>query len=200
VGQGTELWSHNGTGKPTEAARIYPNNGSSPENFAVFNGQLYFSAYDGVHGRELWRYDGTAATLAADIGPGGQYSSSNPSGLTVFDGKLYFRADDGYSPSLANLERAVFAMVAAPKPTLRLAIRPATDGGFVLVLSNSDGSPATAGQMAAIRIIKSEDPSLPIEQWQPWSGPRVLTNGVIEIQPTPTAGVLRCFYRAAINP
>lgn len=66
-------------------------------------------------------------------------------------------------------------MVAAPKPTLRLAIRPATDGGFVLVLSNSDGSPATAGQMAAIQIIKSEDPSLPIEQWQPWSGPQVLT-------------------------
>ena len=301
VNQGTELWCTNGTGKPTEAARIYPNNGSSPENFAVFNGQLYFSAYDGVHGRELWRYDGTTATLAADIVPGGQYSSSNPSGLTVFDGKLYFcatdevhgyelwsfdgttaamvaeinptpdpgdgdtflmdaspnsltvfdgqlyfsaidgshgrelwaydgttvrlvrdinpgpygsevaeltvfdgalyfRADDGYSPGLANMEPAVFAMVAAPKPTLVLAVRPTPGGGFVLVVSNSDGSPATAAQLAAVQILRSEDLTLPVEQWQPWSGPRVLTNGVIEIQPAPTAGVLRCFYRAAINP
>jgi ELWxxDGT repeat protein len=39
LGQGTELWRYNGAGMPTEAARIYPNNGSSPENFAVYNGQ-----------------------------------------------------------------------------------------------------------------------------------------------------------------
>jgi ELWxxDGT repeat protein len=93
-GQGTELWRYDGTGLPVEAARIYPNNGSSPENFAVYQGQLYFSAYDGVHGRELWRYDGTNAALAADIFPGGQYSSSNPGGLTVYNGKLYFCAAD----------------------------------------------------------------------------------------------------------
>jgi ELWxxDGT repeat protein len=301
VNQGTELWCHNGTGMPTEAARIYPNNGSSPENFAVFDGQLYFSAYDGVHGRELWRYDGSQATLAADIVPGGQYSSSNPSGLTVFGGKLYFSAtdgvhgyelwsfdgataamvaeinptpdpgngdtflmdaspneltvfdgqlyfsaidgshgrelwaydgtavrlvndlnpgsygsevteltvfngalyfsaDDGYNPSLANLEPAVFAMVAMPRATLSLELRPAPAGGFVLVVANSDGSPVTGEQMAAIRMIKSEDPSLPVEQWQPWSGPRILANGVIEIQPAATAGVPRCFYRAAVTP
>lgn len=93
-GQGSELWRYTCTGMPTEAARIYPNNGSSPENFAVFNGQLYFSAYDGVHGRELWHFDGTHASLAADIVPGGRYSSSNPSGLTVYNGKLYFSATD----------------------------------------------------------------------------------------------------------
>jgi len=93
-GQGTELWRYDGTGMPIEAARIYPNNGSSPENFAVYNGDPYFLAYDGVHGRELWRFDGTSAFLAADIVPGGQYSSSNPSGLTVYNGKLYFCATD----------------------------------------------------------------------------------------------------------
>lgn len=301
MNQGTELWCFNGTGMPTEAARIYPNNGSSPENFAVFNNQLYFSANDGVHGRELWCYDGTHATLAADIMPGEPYSSSNPSGLTVFNGKLYFcaadkvhgyelwsfdgttaamvaeinptpdpgdgdtflmdaspnnltvfdgqlyfsaidgshgrelwaydgstvrlvrdlnpgiygsdvteltvydgalyfSADDGYYPGLTNLEPAVFAMVAAPRATMGLSLRPATGGGYMLVLANSDGSPVTAEQMSAIQVIKSEDPTLPIEQWQPWSGPRVLTNGVIEIQPAPTADVPRCFYRAAINP
>ena len=93
-GQGSELWRYNGTGLPAEAARVYPDNGSSPENFAVYDGQLYFSAYDGVHGRELWRYNGTSASLAADIVPGVQYSSSNPSGLTAYNGKLYFCATD----------------------------------------------------------------------------------------------------------
>jgi ELWxxDGT repeat protein len=94
-GQGTELWRTNGVGAPTEAARIYPNNGSSPENFAVYSNQLYFSAYDGVHGRELWRFDGATPVLAADIVSGGQYSSSNPSNLAVYNGKLYFSATDG---------------------------------------------------------------------------------------------------------
>jgi len=94
-GQGSELWCYNGNGMPTEAARIYPGNGSSPENFAVYGGQLYFSAYDGFHGRELWRFDGTNATLVADLVPGGAYSSSNPSGLRVYNGKLYFSATDG---------------------------------------------------------------------------------------------------------
>lgn len=93
-GQGTELWRYNGIGMPTEAARIWPDNGSSPEQLAVYAGALYFSAYDGVHGRELWRYDGSRATLAADIVPGGPSSSSNPSGLTVYNGELYFCATD----------------------------------------------------------------------------------------------------------
>jgi ELWxxDGT repeat protein len=99
-GQGTELWRYNGVGMPTEAARIYPNNGSSPENFAIYNNHLYFSAYDGVHGRELWRHDGTTpgTVMAADIVPGGQYSSSNPNNLAVYNGKLYFCATDGSGP------------------------------------------------------------------------------------------------------
>jgi len=98
-GQGSELWRTNGVGMPTEAARIYPNNGSSPENFAIYNNQLHFSANDGVRGHELWRYDSTppgGASLAADIIPGGP--SSNPNNLAVYNGKLYFCATDGTGP------------------------------------------------------------------------------------------------------
>ena len=117
-GQGTELWSYNGLGMPTEAVRIYPSNGSSPENFAVYDGLLYFSAYDGAHGRELWRYNGTTASLAADITPGGQYSSSNPGALTVYKGKLYFCAtDEVHGYELWAFDGTTARMVAEINPT-----------------------------------------------------------------------------------
>ena len=47
------------------------------DTFAVLNGIAYFFANDGVHGRELWRTDGTAAGtfFAADINPGSDGSS-----------------------------------------------------------------------------------------------------------------------------
>jgi ELWxxDGT repeat protein len=117
-GQGSELWRTNGLGAPTEAARIYPNNGSSPENFAVYNNQLYFSAYDGVHGRELWRFDGTSAALAADIVSGGPYSSSNPNNLAAYNGKLYFSANDGvHGYELWSFDGTTAQMVAEINPT-----------------------------------------------------------------------------------
>ena len=134
-GQGSELWRYNGLGMPTEAARIYPDNGSSPENFAVFNGQLYFSAYDGVHGRELWRFDGTAASLAADIVPGGQYASSNPSGLTVYAGKLYFSAtDEVHGYELWSFDGTNALMAAEINPT------PDPGNGDTFLMDSSPGS------------------------------------------------------------
>jgi len=62
-----------------------------PAFLTVYNDELYFSGVDS-RGRELWKYDGTTASLVADINPQG---SSNPGELTVHDGLLYFRANDG---------------------------------------------------------------------------------------------------------
>ena len=51
--------------------RIDINSGSGSSNLGyltVFNNELYFRAYDGTNGDELWKYDGTnAPSMVADI-------------------------------------------------------------------------------------------------------------------------------------
>lgn len=67
---------------------------STPSNFAIYNGKLYFSASSTVDGAsigaELWESDGTEAgtKLVSDIVPGS--SSSSPNALYSFNNKLYF--------------------------------------------------------------------------------------------------------------
>ena len=67
---------------------------SDPSDFIVLNHTLYFTAVDPLHGRELWKTDGTAAgtTMVADFYPG--TTSSGISNLIIAEGKLYFGATD----------------------------------------------------------------------------------------------------------
>jgi ELWxxDGT repeat protein len=69
--------------------------GRFQQAFTQVNGTIFFTADDGVHGRELWKSDGTEAgtMMVKDINPGA--GSSSPLVLRNENGTLYFRANDG---------------------------------------------------------------------------------------------------------
>lgn len=95
-GGGTELWRLDPAGlQPPQLLRdINPFSGSYPRDVVPHAGKVYFQANDGLHGRELWRSDGTrqGTWLVADIDTGA--ASGAPSNMTVFRGRLYFAATD----------------------------------------------------------------------------------------------------------
>ncbi len=64
----------------------------SESKFTVAGGVFFFSAFDGLHGRELWSslvYPGTAR-LVADIQPGD--ASSGPESMIAFKNRVFFAA------------------------------------------------------------------------------------------------------------
>ncbi|MBE9181078.1 pre-peptidase C-terminal domain-containing protein [Oculatella sp. LEGE 06141] len=75
-----------------------PGIGSDPLNLTSYNNKLYFTANDGINGRELWVSDGTSAgtKMVKNINMGDNLGS-DPGELTVFNGLLYFSATDGES-------------------------------------------------------------------------------------------------------
>lgn len=68
---------------------------SKPRELVSTAGMLFFTADDGVHGRELWKSSGTGGagtSLVRDIRPG--VATSSPRSLTGAGDKLFFTADD----------------------------------------------------------------------------------------------------------
>lgn len=93
---GRELWCSDGTAAGTFLVYdIYTGTASGLSDYweytaTVFNGYLYFSAEDSVHGTEIWRTDGTPSgtALFTDLYPGN--ASSGAGQLTVVDSLMFF--------------------------------------------------------------------------------------------------------------
>lgn len=86
------------SGLPYIAASAYTPPSSEPEDLHVLGAHVYFSADDGIHGRELWRCDIDGnAELVADITPGRKGSAISK--LVAYRDILLFRVDPEESGS-----------------------------------------------------------------------------------------------------
>ena len=98
--RGRELWRTDGTQTGTVLVKnIRPDDpghprSSGPQHLTVVRGVLYFTADDGVRGRELWKSDGTRSgtVLVKDIAT---RRSSRPVELTRVGRRLFFTAFQG---------------------------------------------------------------------------------------------------------
>ena len=65
-----------------------------PTDFTAAGGRLFFIANDGVHGRELWRTDGSpgGTALVRDVNPG--YDAGLTAGLLAAGNRVYFAGQD----------------------------------------------------------------------------------------------------------
>lgn len=96
---GVELWKSDGTSAGTsEVKDINPGSGNSYNStytsFFTNNNILYFDAYDGTHGIEIWKTDGTSAgtVLLKDIDAGAD--SSLADNFTAYGTSVIFSAKD----------------------------------------------------------------------------------------------------------
>jgi ELWxxDGT repeat protein len=164
---GQELWKTDGTAAGTALVRdLYPGtdasgnvNSSSPSGLTNVNGLLYFSAADGVHGRELWQSDGTEAgtTLVQDVNPGG--AASDPRNLVAMNNKLFFSAADGVHgrelwdpPPVGGSPLGPPVQVSGPSPFVGIPGLPAS------VTLNSEGEPYVA--------VNPTNPNNVVATWQ----------------------------------
>ena len=71
---------------------------SSPDELTLFNDKVYFSASDGINGRELWRYDKNSENVSRITDAYSGFSGSLPYDVTdlkVYNNRLFFAASGG---------------------------------------------------------------------------------------------------------
>lgn len=99
---GRELWKTDGTAEGTSLVKDINEGpedsgyGIEDHRYIIFDNQLYFLAFDGISGYEIWKTDGTEAGTVpvTDINPTG---SCNCQYFIALNDHFYFVADDGTS-------------------------------------------------------------------------------------------------------
>lgn len=98
---GEELWKSDGTEEGTNIVKdinigadgaFQLMGGGNHLEYAEYKGKLYFDAFNGVDGRELWKTDGTenGTIMVKDINPG--MASSVSEKFKVYNNQLFFSA------------------------------------------------------------------------------------------------------------
>lgn len=145
------LWRVNSNGIAEQVDDSNPGVGiglgsSNPYTFAVSGGTLYFSADDGVNGRELWRVNSSGiAEMVEDAIAGGGLApgaaSSYPFLLTDVNGTLYFthQGDSVNGQELWKVNSTGMAeMIDGAIP--ENGIRPGVQGSYPSYLTNVSGT------------------------------------------------------------
>ena len=130
-GNGCEFWETDGTAQGTRLVKdIYTGHNGSissyPKHLTASSKYVFFTANDGIHGRELWASDGseTGTLLAGNIGTDGDWSypcefGSCPNDLVLSNEKLFFSAFD------KNHDRELWALdLNEPTPTADFSALP----------------------------------------------------------------------------
>ena len=102
-----ELSLHRGEALTQTIVDINPNGGSNPSDFLTTPTEVFFVADDGLHGRELWRTDGTMAGTRMVVDIAQAEASSFPTWLTWWSDSLFFSADNTlwrYTPATDELD------------------------------------------------------------------------------------------------
>lgn len=127
--------------------------GFHPTESIILNGITYFGADDGVHGRELWRTDGTeqGTLMVKDLVPGAE--GSGVQGFDIVNGRFLFFTKIGQ-------ELALWTTEGTKASTVRLASFGPTEigGPFTALL----GSP---GQQRLCMIIQDVNQTSTAELW-----------------------------------
>lgn len=99
---GSELWKFDAVSDSVHRLTdVNPGSGSAaPANITPYNGAIYFTANDGTNGRELWKYDGTGASLVKQFRPGVGSAFGPPdwdsASFPIVNGVMLLVVNDGF--------------------------------------------------------------------------------------------------------
>ncbi len=188
-GSGQTVWKTDGTANGTVEIPLANGgtNGSEPESLSRIGDEVYFSADNGIVGREPWISDGTeqGTRLLKDIAEeGGSVNFSRARNFTRFAGMVYFSANgnnndgdpwisDGTEENTRQLADIAMGPDSSSGPSNFTAL------GSQLVFTASDGANGielwkTDGSEVGTEIVKDINP-LVIDDFPESSFPSLLT-------------------------